>query len=60
MGGMDRAEPDPALRAELEALDRVVKAWAAWAQEPTPTALAELGRALSSYRAAVEAARKDT
>jgi hypothetical protein len=58
--GSDRGEPEAALRAELEALDCVVTAWDGWAQDPTLTALAELGKALDSYRSAVEAARKDT
>ena len=60
MGGTDRAEREAALRAELEALERVTAAWAAWADHPSPDALAELGEALKAYQAAVEAARKDT
>jgi hypothetical protein len=50
MGGMDRGEPEAALRAELEAMDRVRAAWAAWSQDPSPKALAELGAAVKALR----------
>jgi hypothetical protein len=54
VGKENRGEPEAALRAEREAFDRLQTALSAWSRDPSPTALAELAEALSSYRAAVQ------